>query len=202
MLVYWYERAVMAQRFVTDGVVATNLAFASSDIQSDRVTLYWQGAGASGVSATVYRRTENEGWLRIGSTGHDGPDRLRYEDASVVAGTRYAYRLGYIEDGSEQVTVETWIDVPSADVFALEGLRPNPAVGAINVSFSLAREGPATMELLDLAGRRVIDREVGQFGRGRHVFRLDLGARMAPGVYWLRLRQGVEQALTRAVVMR
>ena len=202
VLVYWFEFAIYAQRFVSGGIVATNLAFASSDVRSDRVTLIWQGTGASDLSATVYRRTENEGWQRIGSTDREAPDRLRYEDASVVAGTRYAYRLGYVEGGTEQFTAETWIDVPSADVFALEGLRPNPAVGALDVSFSLPREGAATMELLDLAGRRVLDHEVGQLGRGRHVFRLDSGAHMAPGVYWLRLRQGAEQALTRAVVMR
>ena len=202
VLVSWLESAIMAQRFVTDGIVATTLALASSDIRSDRVTLLWQGAGASGMNAIVYRRTVSEGWQRMGSADHDAPDRLRYEDGSVVAGTRYAYRLGYVEDGAEQFTAETWIDVPAADVFALDGLRPNPAVGTLNVSFSLPKEGPATMELLDLAGRRVIDREVGQLGRGRHVFRLDSGPRMAPGVYWLRLRQGAQQALTRAVVMR
>ena len=202
VLVYWLEKSLMGQRFVTDGIVATILSFASSDVRSDRVTLLWQGTGGSELSATVYRRTESAGWQRIGSTAHEGPDRLRYEDASVLAGTRYAYRLGYVEDGAEQFTAETWIDVPSADVFALEGLRPNPAVGALNVSFSLPKEGPATVELLDLAGRRVLDREVGQLGRGRHVFRLDSGVHMAPGVYWLRLRQGAQQALTRAVVMR
>src|SRR4029079_7345638 len=38
-LVYWLENAMMAQRFVTDGIVATNLALASSDVRSDRVTL-------------------------------------------------------------------------------------------------------------------------------------------------------------------
>ena len=202
VLVYWYERAAMAQRFVTDGIVATNLSLASTDIRSDRVTLVWQGAGAGQLSANVYRRVESEGWQRIGSAERDADDRLRFVDDGVTAGTRYTYRLGYMDGGTEQFTEETWIDIPSADVFALDGLRPNPAVGALNVSFSLPREGPATMELLDLAGRRVIDREVGQLGRGRHVFRLDSGARMAPGVYWLRLRQGVQQALTRAVVIR
>ena len=202
VLVYWYERAVMAQRFVTDGITATDLSLASTDIRSDRVTLVWQGNGAGQLSAHVDRRVESEGWQRLGSPVRDADDRLRFVDDGVSAGTRYAYRLGYSEAGAEQFTAEKWVDVPSADVFALEGLRPNPAVGALNVSFSLPKDGPATMELLDLAGRRVIDREVGQLGRGRHVFRLDSDSRMAPGVYWLRLRQGAQQALTRAVVMR
>ena len=201
-LVYWFELPLMAQFFVTNGIVATSLSLASTDIRSDRVTLIWQGTGAGQITAHVDRRTENEDWQRIGSPDRDADDRLRFVDDGVAAGIRYAYRLGYPEAGGEQFTKETWIDVPSADVFALEGLRPNPAVGALNVSFSLPMEGSATMELLDLAGRRVIDREVGQLGRGRHVLRLDASGHTAPGVYWVRLRQGAQQALTRAVVMR
>jgi hypothetical protein len=202
-LVYWNQRSVVvAQYFVTDGIVATTLSLASTDVRSDRVTLIWQGVGASGLVANVYRRAENEEWKRVGSAAVDAPDRLRYEDASVSAGTRYAYRLGYSEAGTEQLTSETWVEVPTAAVFALEGLRPNPAVDGIKVSFSLAREGQATLDLLDLAGRLVIDREVGGLGAGRHLLRLDSGERISPGVYWLRLRQGEQQALKRAVVIR
>ena len=201
-LVYWLEKATMAQLFEMDGIVATNLALASSDVRSDRVALVWQGVGAADLAAFVERRIDGGEWQRIGTAEHDGPDRLRFEDTHVTAAMRYAYRLGYLESGSEQFTTETWIDVPSAAVFALDGLRPNPAVDAINVSFSLPTASPASVELLDLAGRRVLDREVGPLGAGRHQLRLDSGEHLAPGVYWLRLRQGAQQALIRAVVMR
>jgi len=192
----------MAQLFVMNGIVATHLALFSSDARSDRVALVWQGPRAGDLTATIDRHLENESWRRIGVATRDADDRLRYEDRDVVAGERYAYRLGYVASGVERFTTETWVDVPTDAVLALEGLRPNPAVGPLDVSFSLPSALAASIELLDLAGRRVIERQVGSLGPGRHLMRLDPGVPIAPGIYWLRLRQGSQQFLTRAVVMR
>jgi hypothetical protein len=132
----------------------------------------------------------------------DGSGSLRFEDRAVSPGERYAYRLGYVEAGGELFTTETWVDVPAALRLALEGLRPNPAVGELHVWFTLPHAAPATLALHDLAGRRVLDREVGSLGPGRHLVRLDDGASIPPGIYWLSLRQGEKTLLARGVVMR
>jgi len=84
--------------------------------------------------------------------------------------------------------------------FALEGFRPNPSRGPLTVSLALPAAEPATLQLFDLAGRRVAEREVGTLGAGRHLVRLDPGAWIAPGVYLLRLTQGARTATARAVV--
>jgi hypothetical protein len=193
---------VFAQRYVFDGIVATQLALASSEVRADRVTLVWQGPRAGDLNARVERREERGEWRQIGSAMRDAPDRLRYEDRDVAASARYAYRLTWQEDGADQFTTESWIDVPGAAALALRGLRPNPAVDAINVSLSLPNSAPATLELVDLAGRLIANREVGSLGAGPHLVRLDDGSRVAPGVYWVRLRQGTQQLLARAIVMR
>jgi hypothetical protein len=207
----WFQNAtfqtptyrIFAQRYVFDGIVATQLSLASAIPGTDRLALLWQGVGASSIEATVYRRDESSDWQRLGPAEHDGSDRLRYEDRSVTAGARYAYRLGYVENGTERFTSESWVDVPGASaVLALEGLRPNPAVDALNVSFSLPGASSATVELLDVTGRRILDREVGSLGTGRHLVRLDNGSPVAPGMYWLRLRQGEHSLMARAVVVR
>ena len=182
--------------------MATQLALASSDVRSDRVTLEWEGAGAAGIAAWVERR-ENEGeWVRVGEPSHDGPDRLRYEDDGVKGGMSYGYRLAWNEAGQTERTAESRVDVPNAAILELAGLRPNPAAGELRVEFSLASSAPATLEMLDLAGRRVAQREVGSLGPGRHQTRLEAGGGVAPGVYWLRLRQGADSRLVRGVVMR
>ena len=72
-------------------------------------------------------------------------------------------------------------------------------MGELSVAFSLLDAGPARLEVFDLAGRRVADREVGALGAGRHV--LPLG-RFAPGVYLVRLSQGSRSATIRTAVMR
>jgi hypothetical protein len=201
-IVVWDDTRLYAQRFVTDGPVATLLSLVSAAAEADRVTLLWQGNGAGTTRATVYRRTEATDWRALGEPLADGSDQLRYEDRDVFPKSRYAYKLGYASDGTEQFTSETWVDVPLGAVFALEGARPNPVVSAMNASFSLANGAPATLSVIDVTGRQVHSREVGSLGAGRHVVPLDLGTRMAPGLYWLKLTQGGRSLLARAVVIR
>src|SRR5262249_20091620 len=132
----------------------------------------------------------------------DGTGTLRYEDRSVAAGVRYAYVLGYVEAGRELMSAESWVEVPLALTFVLEGFRPNPAIGDAIAAFALPSAEPATLELLDLTGRRVLSREVGSLGAGRHTVRLDSDSSVPAGVYWIRLRQGAHLQVARGVVMR
>src|SRR5207249_3733346 len=98
--------------------------------------------------------------------------RLTYEDRAVIPGGRFAYRLSYMDGGRPAHSAETWIDVPTGATLSLQGLRPNPAQGALSVAFSLPSAAPATLELLDLGGRRMATRDVGSLGPGRQVLRL------------------------------
>jgi hypothetical protein len=85
-------------------------------------------------------------------------------------------------------------------VFALEGARPNPAFGGrMVVHFALTGGESATLELLDVAGRRVRERAVGMLGAGRHA--VDFGDGLKPGLYFLRLIQGASQRVARATLM-
>jgi hypothetical protein len=86
--------------------------------------------------------------------------------------------------------------------FALEGVRPNPTRGSgLNVAFELPNGGGARLELLDVSGRRVLSREVGSLGAGRHTVNLSAGRKVAPGLYWVRLSQGANQRATRVAVL-
>ena len=49
---------------------------------------------------------------------------------------------------------------PASIEFALEGLRPNPTAEEPVVAFTLRRGGDASLDVLDLAGRRVVHREL------------------------------------------
>jgi hypothetical protein len=85
---------------------------------------------------------------------------------------------------------------------ALAGAAPNPApAGAARVWFTLPDAARATLEVIDVAGRRTMRREVGALGAGRHV--VDLGAAApAPGLYFLRLARGGTVLTTRMAVTR
>jgi hypothetical protein len=72
----------------------------------------------------------------------------------------------------------------------------------LTAAFSLPDAAAARLELTDLAGRRILARDVGMLGPGEHVVDLAEGHRLAPGIYLLRLTRGSESLTSRAVVLR
>jgi hypothetical protein len=81
------------------------------------------------------------------------------------------------------------------------GARPNPARGALRVMFTLPSRESARLELIDVAGRRVLHRDVGNLGPGAHVLSLDATS-LKSGLYFLRLSQGDRALKSRVVLMR
>lgn len=125
-----------------------------------------------------------------------------YEDTDVSPGTRYGYRLGAWDGGQEEFLGETWVDVPRASAFALAGVRPNPAREDLTIAFSLPDAASARLEVLDIAGRRIVIREVGELGPGNHVLNLAEGRSLAAGVYMVRLTRSGHSLTARAVVVQ
>ncbi|MFN8587353.1 MAG: hypothetical protein U0704_06085 [Candidatus Eisenbacteria bacterium] len=85
--------------------------------------------------------------------------------------------------------------------FALSGAAPNPArAGRVSLAFTLPDGAPATLELLDAAGRRVASRHVGGLGAGAHTVECSPAGRVAPGLYFARLTRAGEARTARVVV--
>jgi predicted lipoprotein with Yx(FWY)xxD motif len=130
-----------------------------------------------------------------------------YVDHAVAS---YWYKLLAVDIHGNEGPVATLLPSGSVDVpnkgpaaFALEGLQPNPASGQrLSVAFSLATAASANLELLDVNGRLVAQREVGAMGVGRHVLDLAESHHISPGLYLVRLTQGANVRVTRAVVLR
>ena len=187
-----------APQWIIDGLTGTTLAMVSASAETDRVRLVW--FASEPVAAAVYRRTEFQDWERIGAAISDGTGMISFEDRAVAAGTRYGYRLEFFEAGQQTVAGETWVEVPTDLQFALGGLQPNPAVGALVVSFTLPTRDTATLEMIDASGRRVWTRDLTGLTPGRHTLRLD-GEVPAAGVYFIRLTQQGRTVTGRAVVL-
>jgi hypothetical protein len=114
------------------------------------------------------------------------------------------YRLGIVNAGIEGFYGETWVDVPAHDAtLSLASVRPNPSHGsALSVRFTLPSAAAASLELLDVSGRRIAAREVGSLGSGQHTLDLGDGQCPAPGLYLVRLTQGANTRTTRVAVLR
>jgi hypothetical protein len=74
-------------------------------------------------------------------------------------------------------------------------------VSDLDVAFSLDRAGAATVELLDLQGRRVVARSV-VATEGPQRVRLASRSEVAPGVYFVRLRTERRALTARVAVLR
>jgi DNA-binding beta-propeller fold protein YncE len=96
------------------------------------------------------------------------------------------------------------LDVPATPAvpFALDGARPNPApAGRMSVAFSLPSAEPARLEVLDVSGRRVLERAVGELGAGHHVVDLSEGCVLPAGLYLVKLTQGGRSSVTRVATL-
>ena len=113
----------------------------------------------------------------------------------------HGYRLGLGDQDAAAALGEVWLDIPVAASLALYGLQPNPSRADLVVAFSLATREPATIELLDLSGRRALVLPLGAPGPGSYRVKLGDRGRFAPGVYWLRLTQGARSATRKVVVL-
>lgn len=187
-----------ATQWSPDATTPTTLALVSAEADAGRVHLVWYASER--VDATVYRSGPERDWTAIGRASSDGTGQIAFDDRKIVPGARYGYRLGIITDGSEVLLGEVWIDVPAGFALALDGLRPNPGMGDLVVSFALASDAPALLEVHDVAGRLVQVRSLRGLGPGRHSLRLD-GALPAAGVYFLKLTQGGRAVGARAAIL-
>lgn len=132
-------------------------------------------------------------------------DRVGEGNLLVVTGADpegYPLRGAIRVDGPTSAAPAEAADAATAAAeFALYGAEPNPSVDRrLAVRFSLATAAPATLELFDVSGRAIERREA--HAAGPHLVVLGQHASLAPGLYWIRLRQADRFATARAVVLR
>jgi hypothetical protein len=91
---------------------------------------------------------------------------------------------------------------PAPARLAFERVFPNPATTPPSVEYSLASGAPATLDLVDASGRRMLSQALGAPGPGRHVIQMSTGPTLAPGSYWLRLSQAGRSVTRRIAIVR
>ena len=111
----------------------------------------------------------------------------------------YAQRVksnGQLGGGTVSVPRESY------PALVLEPIRPNPAPrGALSVHFTLGNSAAASLEILDVSGRQLFVSDVSWLRAGPHVRTLGEGAHIAPGVYFVCLRQGANVRTMRVAVL-
>ncbi|HYM80776.1 MAG TPA: FG-GAP-like repeat-containing protein, partial [Candidatus Limnocylindria bacterium] len=185
----------------SDIVTPVLVSLVDATVSAAGVRLEWYGASA-GIPAAHVQRRVGDTWSTLATILRDGTGRYVFDDRDVEPGVRYVYRL-QLGDGPQALfSEETVVDIPLAATLRLERPTPNPSVGELHVSFTLSSGAPATLEMTDVGGRRVRAVTIASPEPRRYTLDLSRGGRLAPGIYWVRLTQREESAVTRAVVLR
>jgi hypothetical protein len=88
----------------------------------------------------------------------------------------------------------------SSDHFRLESIKPNPSTGRTEIAFTVGREAPVQLSILDLQGREIVVLAQGVHEAGRYVVPWDgrHGDRAAAaGVYFVRYRAAGHEQIRR-----
>ena len=175
------------------------------------IHLHWAGPLLFPYAATIERSADGGAtWshLAIVTQQQDGVQgTLDVTDASPPGGP-VVYRV-LLQRGGDWRVIGTAalgnLGVPVAERplrFALAALRPNPARGDVTIELASPADATVSVEVYDLAGRRVQAPLVRSVRAGSVSFRAPLATGLAPGLYLVRASDGRAVAETRLVVMR
>jgi hypothetical protein len=168
----------------------------------DGVRIEWVSSVAQTRTWTLYRREEGQTWTAIGVPKVEGEDLLVAEDKTVRPGVTYSYRIGSPGTyGIEEFSPDVWVTVPAGLALALAGSVQNPSSSKMRVAFTLPSNEPARLTLTNAAGRIIHSEDLSDHAAGAHVYQLASGARLSPGVYFIKLFQSGQSVTKSAVVI-
>jgi hypothetical protein len=204
------------------GVGGTRVATPGPHWPTDTRILNASGAGSyftwteysSPQSRVMLQRLDAEGsfpagWsseaLNVGSTDQDFYPHIASDGAGGAMISWSSRRGADLDVFAQRVGASGLLDAgpaPGGESPMFAGFSPNPSRGGETVvAFRLPREGRTSLEVFDIAGRRVAEHRWSSLATGPH--RISLGrSPLAAGVYVIRLRQGNEVRVGRGVVLR
>lgn len=194
-----YERS-----FPQHGVTHITAGTGGSTLEEASGTCLWTG-GCPAPSWTAFRAFHHAA-LRLKFTptsilaeaicGPAGDTGSNLNDITCTSGTVFdSFLIGTSSTlGTGPVAVATGAP-------RLSAVYPDPAFAEFTVGYELGSTVPATIQLLDAAGRVVLARDL-ESGAGARQTVMHRTADMRPGVYWLRLVQGGQMSSKRVVFVR
>lgn len=159
----------------------------SSSFVRRTLELHWWIADSVGRDVRVHRRDPRGPWRFVGRTRADVRGQLSWRDSTVLRGQPVEYAL-------ELRTIRGTCFVPLPAV-SIPGDRPlrlvarTDAGGSSTLLLELPTSYPATLEVFDLAGRRLGSIDVGGLTAGPHTVAVPRALLPSAGLYFVRLQQ-------------
>lgn len=191
---------IRAMRILADGIVSVLATLVDAVAVESGVRVRWQ-CDRAGAVFDVERRGGEQDWAPIAAgISPDGVGRISFEDRDVIPGVRYGYRLAFVEGGVRATIGEAWVQAGGKSGFALARYESSPGSVRVTVECTLPDAGIARLALFDVGGRTCRSEVVN--GPGVHLVELSPPGDLPPGLYFVRLTQGVHSAVVRVSVVR
>lgn len=203
-LITWSDAAVSSRagfaraRPVLSGALPQ---LVSTESGPGRAHLVWRGTEGDSAWYSIQRRADGEDWRTLSSArvGRDG--LLVCEDRGVLPGTQAAYRLAVVTSTALVGLEEILIEIPMAMPLALRFARMEDRGRTVRISYVLETHDRANLEIMDVAGRRVLVRDLGSPGAGSHEDRF-ASSILPSGIYFARLHQAQQTRTARLTLIR
>jgi hypothetical protein len=198
---------VFLAKFMPDAPVPAALQGFQAAWAGDHVDVAWRLISITGDLTFDISRCEGAGGMFVPIDGAavltDPQGAFRFEDRSVVPGTRYTYHVVVREDGKAVTSFETSVSTPAARL-TLGRNVPNPFNPETKIPFGVDTAGHVSLTIYDVSGKLVRTIVDGVMPAGTYTKSWDgrdaRGRAVASGVYFIRLEAG-DQTLTRQAVL-
>jgi hypothetical protein len=153
-------------------------------------------------SLEVERRLAGAQWLLLLRVAPDDSGKVVVDDRSAPQGARIEYRIAVSIEGAKLYSETVALDIPLAPIaLGLNWARAEASRGIIHVSLSLPAGPAATLQLMDVAGRRLAAQVLGDLEPGEHELSFAV-PRLPAGVYFVRVTQGSQSRVGKTLVLR
>lgn len=180
-------------RWTDDGVEVT---------WNGRSRAFSRGADLVRLDETSNRTTVLETW-----SGDSFPGSGRYLDLTAQPWQSYTYSMVGLDDGgtaSTEARLESRTSLPS--VSRIGRIYPNPSNPKATIEYVLVRDEKVQLEIYDLAGRRIYERNLGVVAAGPGEFVWggtdNAGRGVSAGSYVVRLVTGTTSDTSRLVIVK
>jgi hypothetical protein len=178
----------------TLGPVPTRLASFHLEILEAGIAVSWSLSEASDRQVfSVSRQTGDAGPFEVLEAEVSTTGRMSFQavDNTVEPGVQYRYRVDVRDETGMRFLFESaLVTAPGLTPVMLRN-APNPFSPSTTITYRLPADGPVTIDIYNLTGRRVRRLVEGPQTAGMHDVDWrgldDSGRRVAPGIYFLRL---------------
>jgi len=194
------------------------LSFTAQADKNNTIVLNWQVETTQGeqiAGFNLYRREissveesysfppqkKDEGWTKINTSLITGQNPYAYTDGDVQGGLTYEYKLEAVLVDESTEILGTASCAPTPPAFGIVSLYPNPAYETMTCLLSVPNAGTVELELYDLSGRMVLEKQINAIEPNEISVVLDV-CTLASGVYTLQATCGGVEASARCVVAR